>query len=52
MKQKSSIWRPSTKCQAKVTKRAVLEWHGDSSNSKGIVCGHLRTTCGRKIDGI
>jgi hypothetical protein len=30
----------------------VLEQHGGMSSSKGVVCGRLRSTCGRKMDGV
>jgi hypothetical protein len=37
---------------ARVTETAILERHGGGNNSKGVVCGCLRSTCGRKTDDV
>jgi hypothetical protein len=37
---------------ARVTKTIVLERRGGNNNNKGAVCGCLRSTCGRKMDGV
>jgi hypothetical protein len=36
--------------RARVTETTVPEQHEGGSSSKGVVCGCMRRTCGRKMD--